>query len=124
MKVLRLLSIVVICSAKKSNGLGVMQETMELGNLEVPPDSKLDKNVLILVKSAQRIIHRFEAFCAVHCILSKIEKIKERPQKTGQASGRLDIRKYICHNSKKDTSYVFVFLTSDLVILENHVKLL
>jgi hypothetical protein len=44
--------------------------------------------------------------------------------KASQASGRLDIQNYICCNSKEEASYVFVFLTSDLVILENHVKLL
>jgi hypothetical protein len=83
MKVLRLLSIVVICSAKKSNGLGVMQETMELGS------ATRFQNVLILMKSVQHIIHHFEAFCVVHCILSKIDKIKESLQRTGQGYPRI-----------------------------------
>jgi hypothetical protein len=90
MKAFRLFSIIVIRGAKKCDRSGVMEEAMEFGKVEVFPDSKVNKNTLVLVKSAQSSIHCSETFCGVHWILRKVDKIKECPHNTGQACGRLN----------------------------------
>src|SRR6266702_2488121 len=90
MEAFRMFGVIIICSAKKRDGSGVMEETMELRKVEVFPDSKLNKHVFVLMKLAQCSVHCVETLCGVHGILTKIDKIEKRPHSTGQARGRLN----------------------------------
>ena len=50
---------------------------------EVFPNSKLNKNVFVFVKSGQSSIHCFETLSGVHGKLRKVEKIEWTPHNTG-----------------------------------------
>src|ERR1700761_6801408 len=53
-KAFRLLCIIIVCGTEKCDGSGIVDETMELGDaVEMFPDSKIDQNVLLLMKSTQ-----------------------------------------------------------------------
>ena len=56
---------------------------MELQKLELFPDSKLNKNIFILVKSAQGSAHCIEACYSVYRILGKVNEIKKCTHNAG-----------------------------------------
>jgi hypothetical protein len=110
-----LLGIIVVHSAEQCDGSCVMDEAMDLGNVvEMVPDSKIDKNIFVLMELVQHCIHCLETFCCMHRILRKINKIKECSHKAHQVHRRPTTQKsQIHHDSKKDASNVFPFLTGE-----------
>jgi hypothetical protein len=82
---LRLFCVIVVHCTKKNNTSSIMSQTMELWNVvEMFPNSQLDKNLLILMKSLQCTIQSIETFSGMYGILRKIDEIKYCPDSMGQ----------------------------------------
>ena len=79
MEPLCLLSVVVVSTPKKLDRFTVMDHTVYLRQVEVVADAKINKYILIIVKSSKGIVQACEGGCGVGWQLCQEKEVEDSP---------------------------------------------
>ena len=109
-----ILGVVVISCPKHFDGVDIVSEGVEFGEVKIVSDTKVNKDVLVLVKPLERLIQKLKGFGGVDGILGKVEEVEKRADRSNQGNWGGAIRELEVNNkSEKDATHVSVLLSSD-----------
>src|ERR1700743_780296 len=107
------LSIVVVCCTKQLNRVNIMNQGVELGQIKVLTNAKLNKNGFVGMKIMEGLTKKLKGFRGVYWILSKVEEVKQSSSGLNKANRRCTTREIHIHNKpKEDPTHVSMFFAS------------
>ena len=81
-KMLRVLSVVVVHHTKQFNGAPIVVEGVELWELEVQLDAKVNKHLLVCVEVSKRFVEKGQSLAGMGGVLHKVEEVEDRTGRT------------------------------------------